>query len=34
MAAVQELVLGAVVFVIALVMQAAHEIEEDREGFV
>jgi hypothetical protein len=34
MAAVQQLVLGAVVFVIALVMQAGHEIEEDREGFV
>ncbi len=34
MAAVQELVLGAVVFVIALVMQAGHEIEQDREGFV
>jgi hypothetical protein len=34
MSAVQELVLGAVVFVIALVMQAGHEIEEDREGFV
>jgi hypothetical protein len=34
MAAVQELVLGAVVFFIALVMQAGHEIEEDREGFV
>jgi len=34
MAAVQELILGAVVFVIALVMQAGHEIEEDREGFV
>jgi hypothetical protein len=34
MAAVQELVLGAVVFVIALVMQAGHEIEEDREGFI
>src|SRR5882724_10214077 len=33
MAAVQELVLGAVVFVIALVMQAGREIEEDREGF-
>jgi hypothetical protein len=32
--AVQELVLGAVVFVIALVMQAGREIEEDREGFV
>jgi Protein of unknown function (DUF2975) len=31
---VQEAVLGAVVFVIALVMQAGHEIEEDREGFV
>jgi len=34
MAAVQEAVLGAVVFVIALVMQAGHEIEQDREGFV
>jgi hypothetical protein len=34
MAALQELVLGAVVFVIALVMQAGHEIEEDREGFI
>jgi len=34
MAAVQELVLGAVVFVIALVMQAGHEIEQDREGFI
>lgn len=34
MAAVQELILGAVVFVIALVMQAGHEIEQDREGFV
>ncbi len=34
MAAIQELVLGAVVFVIALVMQAGREIEEDREGFV
>ena len=34
MAAVQELVLGATVLVIALVMQAGHEIEEDREGFV
>ena len=34
MAAVQELVLGAVVFVIAQVMQAGHEIEQDREGFV
>lgn len=32
--AVQELVLGAVVFVIAMVMQAGREIEEDREGFV
>lgn len=32
--AVQELVLGAIVFVIALVMQAGREIEEDREGFV
>lgn len=32
--AVQEAVLGAVVFVIALVMQAGHEIEQDREGFV
>jgi hypothetical protein len=27
-------VLGAVVFVIAMVMQAGREIEEDREGFV
>jgi hypothetical protein len=34
MAAVQELVLGAVVFVIALVMRAGHEIEQDREGIV
>ena len=34
MAAAQELVLGAVVFVIAAVMQAGHEIEQDREGFV
>ena len=34
MASLQELVLGAVVFVIALVMQAGREIEEDREGFV
>jgi hypothetical protein len=34
MAAIQELVLGAVVFVIALVMQAGREIEEDREGFI
>jgi hypothetical protein len=34
MAAVQELVLGAVVFVIALVMQAGREIEEEREGFI
>ena len=34
MAALQELVLGAVVFVIALVMQAGHEIEQDRDGFV
>lgn len=34
MAAVQELVLGAVVFVVALVMQAGREIEEDREGFI
>jgi hypothetical protein len=34
MAAVQELVLGATVLVIALVMQAGREIEEDREGFV
>ena len=30
----QEAVLGAVVFVIAGVMQAGREIEEDREGFV
>jgi hypothetical protein len=34
MASVQELVLGAVVIVIAQVMQAGHEIEQDREGFV
>jgi hypothetical protein len=34
MTSVQEAVLGAVVFVIALVMQAGHEIEQDREGFV
>lgn len=34
MTSVQEAVLGAVVFVIALVMEAGHEIEEDREGFV
>ena len=34
MAAIQELILGAVVFVIALVMQAGHEIEQDREGFI
>jgi hypothetical protein len=34
LAALQELVLGAVVFVSALVMQAGHEIEQDREGFV
>lgn len=34
MAAVQELILGAVVFMIALVMRAGHEIEQDREGFV
>jgi hypothetical protein len=34
LAAVQELILGAVVFIIALVMQAGHEIEEDREGFI
>ena len=34
MASLQELVLGAVVLVIALVMQAGHEIEEDREGFI
>jgi hypothetical protein len=32
--ALQEVVLGAVVFVIAMVMQAGREIEEDREGFV
>lgn len=31
---IQELVLGAVVFVIARVMQVGHEIEQDREGFV
>lgn len=34
MKSVEEAVLGAVVFVIALVMQAGREIEEDREGFV
>ena len=34
MTSVQEAILGAVVFVIALVMQAGREIEEDREGFV
>jgi hypothetical protein len=34
LAAVQELVLGATVLVIALVMQAGREIEEDREGFI
>jgi hypothetical protein len=34
MTSLQEAVLGAVVFVIALVMQAGHEIEEDRGGFV
>ncbi|THD59743.1 DUF2975 domain-containing protein [Phenylobacterium sp.] len=34
MTSVQEAVLGAVVFVIALVMQAGHEIEQDREGFI
>jgi len=31
---IQEAVLGAVVFVVALVMQAGHEIEQDREGFI
>ena len=34
MTSLQEAILGSVVFVIALVMQAGHEIEEDREGFV
>jgi hypothetical protein len=34
MTSVQEAVLGAVMFVIALVMQAGREIEEDREGFI
>jgi Protein of unknown function (DUF2975) len=34
MTSLQEAVLGAVVFVIAGVMQAGHEIEQDREGFV
>ncbi len=34
MKSVEEAVLGAVVFVVALVMQAGHEIEQDREGFV
>ena len=31
---VQELVLGAVVYVIALVMQVGHEIEQERGQFV
>jgi hypothetical protein len=34
MLSLDEAMLGAVVFVIALVMQAGHEIEQDREGFV
>ena len=34
MKSIEEAVLGAVVFVIALVMQAGREIEEDREGFI
>jgi hypothetical protein len=34
MVSLQELVLGAIVFLIALVMQAGHEIEQDRQGFV
>jgi hypothetical protein len=34
MVSLDEVLLGAVVFVIALVMQAGREIEEDREGFV
>ena len=34
MVSLDEAMLGAVVFVIALVMQAGHEIEQDREGFV
>jgi hypothetical protein len=34
MVSFDEAMLGAVVFVIAWVMQAGHEIEQDREGFV
>jgi hypothetical protein len=34
MVSVDEALLGSVVFVIAMVMQAGHEIEQDREGFV
>jgi hypothetical protein len=34
MAMLQELMWGTVIGVIALVMQAGHEIEQDREGFV
>lgn len=34
MKSLQELVLGTLVFIIALVMQAGHEIEQDREGFI
>jgi hypothetical protein len=34
MVSLDEVLLGSVVFVIALVMQAGHEIEQDREGFV
>ena len=34
MTSFDEALLGSVVFVIALVMQAGHEIEQDREGFV
>jgi hypothetical protein len=34
MVSLDEVMLGAVVFVIAQVMQAGREIEEDREGFV
>jgi hypothetical protein len=34
MVSLDEALLGSVVFVIAMVMQAGHEIEQDREGFV
>jgi hypothetical protein len=34
MVSLQELVLGALVFIVAEVMRVGHEIERDREGFV